>query len=222
MKYQYAINFALALAPVGTAQIQTAWQSNTQPPIVLGSTSGSNFTIPSHCAFAFDDPHIFTFDNRKLDCQVTGDYTYVKSRTTDFEIQGRFTHVAPEVAARMKAQNGWNPGMVTKAVVINTGTPGEPIIEIDADVTTNVGNGEHLCEMKYAVDGKYVTLGADAELGGGTVTFQRRHAQERNWWDTKLTFSTSHYRNFFFKKSGLYVQTTKRFSSAWGCYINVR
>jgi hypothetical protein len=214
---------ALTLAPV-TVTAQNVWDTATPPPITAVSAL-PGFTIPSHCAFVMDDPHIFSFDNRKIDCQGSGDYILSIGKKSEYEIQGRFTLPTPAGrAAIMKANKGaWEPGSVNTAVVIKTGHPEEPIIEVDASKVTFDGKtwNENFCEMQYRINGTLATLtSADATLFNGAVNFQRRHSNEKDFWSNNIY--TQYYRNFFFRKSGLFVQLMKRYDGNYGCYFNVR
>lgn len=206
----------------------------TMPPL-HDSTMADGFEIPSHCAFIYGDPHIFTYDQKKMDCQGEGDYILSKSYDSDFEIQGRFIKGTEEAQERIRRTKPWELGTTNQGLVINTGVAGEPVVEIDADVFGN-GWGEGDCNMLYKFNGQEMQLGADEELFGGAITFQRRSAWERKLWISDAqrhvafdennvdhkTFDHNNHRNFFFRKSGVFVQVTKRFSHDFGCFLNAR
>lgn len=216
----YFTAFALLLA---SAVVVDAQFSN--PPPLL-ETELEGFETPQTCGFIYGDPHMFTFDNRNMDCMGDGDYILSRSRTTDFEIQARFRKATPEGLALHESQNhNWDLGTFAKGVVIKTGFPNEPVIEIDADKEPDIEtiNGEEVatCHMNYYVDGALATFGADESINDGAVTFQRRTSYERSIWGNK-DYYTNHYRNFYFKESGVFVQVARKKGRKAGCFMTIR
>ena len=141
-----------------------------------------------------------------------------KSEDSDFEIQARFTD-----------GNEAGLGTVTKAIVITSGKPGEPKIEIDADVAAHsrfrleserdqvASEGE--CKLNYYVDGVLQEFASDDRKGN--VAFQRRHHFET----TRIVRGRRqgyfvHYRQLIYLESGMFVRVTKRFHPYFGCYLN--
>jgi len=185
-------------------------------------TEVADFEIPATCGYVFDDPHAFTYDGARNDCQGTGDYVQSKSLDSDFEVQSRYTKGTEWAIKETMKEKGWVLGTANKAIVINTGNPNEPVIEISADVAhgENGLGGVQGCALNYFADGVQQTLSAD-DLIGGNVVFQRRHNEQKQVWSDKT--QKRHNRNFFFKDSGIFVQVEKGFwSNYYDCFLNFR
>lgn len=185
--------------------------------------------MPGTCSYVYDDPHVFTYDKLANDCQGEGDYVMSKALNSDFEIQARFHHAAHHIRLAVKEEKGWWLGSTNQALVIKTGHPDEPVIEIDGfGVDSNSDWNAEQCAFNYYADGQKLDLdgGADHVIsnkdGVGTVEFQRRNGWRYNPWTNDNKGSKSHERNFFFKESGVFVQLTKRHDPRFGCYLNHR
>lgn len=202
---------------------------STRPPVHQDSVIAvENFEIPKTCSFVYGDPHIFSFDQAKNDCQGEGDFILSKSLDTKYEIQARLFHAEQSVRDAVFEENGgkWQLGSANKALVINSGVAGEPVIEINAvglaglrrdDQDNPDALGEDLCNLEYYADGVKIDLTADAVIGD-TVAFQRRTNNQKSLWSGKEALF--HQRNFMFTVSGIFVQVTKGYShDRFGCFF---
>lgn len=67
----------------------------TAAPLALDGPNLKTTHIPgtpvkTKTACAVGDPHIYTFDGLAFDCQAEGEFTLMKSKITQREVQGRF------------------------------------------------------------------------------------------------------------------------------------
>lgn len=116
---------------------------------------------------SYGDPHFVTFDGGLLDFHAVGDYVIAKSTTDQFEVQGRYTRLSPEL----------------KTVTFNRGVAarvGSSVIAFGDD-STSLRRGS----LVAALDGQPLALtpGRRDLPGGATLTVSEKRGAVVRWPD---------------------------------------
>ena len=177
--------------------------SPTPPPTRPTDTGGRGRT-----SGVFGDPHLSTFDRLRFACQAGGEFTMLTSLDTpEFVIQERFVSVG---------SNQCSQASVSAGVVVNE--PGLPRVQISLPRPgpTGAGTGgpssgsipvfSNECPVDLYVDG---VLQDSLSYSGGMGAVE-------------VSSSGSTGLQIRFPFTGLQIRPTVRFSTAFGCHLNLQ
>jgi von Willebrand factor type D domain len=141
--------------------------------------------------------HLVTFDGLKYDCQGEGEFVVMASlsKGSKFEIQGRFTRFHADKRIT-----------VTRGLVVNTGDPETPIVQLDLPMAfDSKTSADSQCIVDMYIDKKYRHLSEGSGFGNVVIT--------------KL--AANKYR-LLYPITGVDLEFEVYKSSMYGCYFNVK
>ncbi|CAB9513248.1 Sushi domain-containing protein 2 [Seminavis robusta] len=160
----------------------------TPPPVPLPQT------CIGFAGSASGDPHIRTLDRLTYDCQGEGEFHLLKSMTSGFEVQARFTRFTPDSRPTKTAAVAWNTG------------DGEPKMQVNApDVPDEAGT----CMPTVYVENVLKDVMTE---GVGNA-----YVQVARWVRPKSVKYVFYYHN-----SGFQVTVQSKKTSQFGCVLSVK
>lgn len=121
-----------------------------------GGKTREKCTVSGATARWAGDPHFYTFDGMKYDCQGKGEFVVSKSLDSKFEVRGRFEEVDQKKVT------------VTRAVAFNTGGDDEPTVFL-----TVPENAASTCDITMYVNNEKYEIGGMDDIATVTKTRKR-------------------------------------------------